>query len=971
MIDRSIFFQLLLFLISSLPGLCQEPLSRSFDTKFNGNSFKLQSILLDHQGNLICGTGRGLMKFNGIEFQEAFENDSGSNHEIQSLYKGHNSRIWVGYKNGRIGFIQDSKFSWLKQDIPFPTSPVTSFAEDSLTGRLFYSTLGEGIFYVYKGLVHKINDKNDLSDNYCYKILLLPDHRLCVATDQGINFIKFNGNTFSVTKLNSEHGLPDNIVRNMMLDKQNNLLISLQDKGFCVMNPLEEKSKIVFHSIHWKYGQVNTTIPVGEEIWVGTENSGVIRLEYNEKKNTYDELPSGIKNNAVKSMLSDPEGHVWIAGGNQLIRSSGNRWTKLQDASGNIFPYVHRILVDHAGNIWFSPDQQLYCARKRNNGTYEFKKYHVTKPEALTDIVTLVEDEQNNIWIGTLGEGIFVMDTKREKIYKPGKHPFIQSGNVMSIEELGDEILVGGFGGIHDFKKTYDEKSGNYILDEIENEILKPLKNIYVYSIHTNKKQETWIGTDESGLIRYSGNKLRYFTLADGLPSMTVQSITSDSNGNIWLATQGGGISFFDGNKFENISIAEGLSDLSPVSISIDRNNHVVIVNSNGIDLLDPVSKTFQYYSAESGLGEINPDLNSISKSPDGAIWFGTERGIFNFSPAATLSWHQPRAEITSVLLFLEPLGQSGKMKFSYDQNNITFNFNAPWYSDPNRLTYSYQLDGFSQKWQGTRDHSINYPKLPPGKYTFRVRASLNDNYSPSSESSFEFEIKAPFWQSIWFRLLLSLCILLIIGLIMRRREFRLRTAEKTEKEKIEFKFETLRNQVNPHFLFNSFNTLITVIENDPKLAIEYVENLSQFFRSIVSYKDVEVISLEEEIGLLENYIFIQSKRYGDSLSFLNKTKDRFDDKAFIPPLTLQLLAENALKHNAVSHESPLIIELFIKDDYLVMRNNINPKYHHEESTGIGLQNIKNRYKILSDKSVKIVEDREYFSVSVPILTND
>jgi len=103
-------------------------------------------------------------------------------------------------------------------------------------------------------------------------------------------------------------------------------------------------------------------------------------------------------------------------------------------------------------------------------------------------------------------------------------------------------------------------------------------------------------------------------------------------------------------------------------------------------------------------------------------------------------------------------------------------------------------------------------------------------------------------------------------------------------------------------------------------------------------------------------------------LKFINKVDLKIAPDGFIPPLTLQLLAENALKHNAISHESPLLLELFIKDGYLVMRNNINPKYHKEESTGIGLQNIKNRFNILGDQKKKMKFNQTYFNVPVPIL---
>jgi len=968
MITRLIFLFLLLTLICTKPSQAQEPLSKFFETKSNGNKLNIQSILFDYQGNLLCGTSEGLMQFDGIDFQHVFDSDSMPVQEVSSIFQGSKTRVWVGYKNGKIAYIDHSKIFLFKHDKSLPSVQITSFAEDSINGRLFYSTLGEGLFYVENGQVHEINSKNGLSDDYCYKLLLLPDHRLCVATDQGINYIKFEGDNFSISTLSSEQGLSDNIVRSLTLNPANNLLASFQDGGFCIIDPTADKSPILFQSEEWKYGQVNTALPVGEEIWLGTEHYGVVRLKYNTINDKFDELPSGITNTNIKAMLRDSENQVWVASANQLIRSSGECWNKILNPSGTNFAFVHCILSDHAGNIWFSPDQQLYCAKKQSNGTYEFIKYTVTKPNALTDIVTLQEDERNNIWIGTLGEGIFVLDPKRKVIYKPGTNTLIQNGNVMSIEIQTDQILIGGFGGIQAFEKNYNSKTANYILTPLEKEVLEPLKNNYIYSIHTDRNNVTWFGSDESGLISYTGHKLHYYSKKDGLPSMTIQSITSDSSGKLWLATQGGGISSFDGKTFVNISMKEGLSDPSPVSISIDKNDHVVIVHSNGVDIFDPETKTFQYYSSESGLGEINPDLNSISTGPNGIICIGTERGIFTFNPTENFLWKQPKVYINSVLLFLEPLADASTMKFDYDQNNITFRYNSPWYTDQNRITYSYQLDGFSQKWQSTKDHSVSYPKLPPGNYTFRVRASLNQNYLSASEASFIFEIKSPFWQTIWFRLLLSLCILLIIGFIIRRRELRLRKTEKAEKEKIEFRFETLRNQVNPHFLFNSFNTLITVIEKDPNLAVEYVENLSQFFRSIVSYKDVEVISLEEEIGLLENYIFIQSKRYGDSLKFINKVDLKIAPDGFIPPLTLQLLAENALKHNAISHESPLLLELFIKDGYLVMRNNINPKYHKEESTGIGLQNIKNRFNILGDQKIEIEVDQDFFNVSVPIL---
>jgi LytS/YehU family sensor histidine kinase len=177
-----------------------------------------------------------------------------------------------------------------------------------------------------------------------------------------------------------------------------------------------------------------------------------------------------------------------------------------------------------------------------------------------------------------------------------------------------------------------------------------------------------------------------------------------------------------------------------------------------------------------------------------------------------------------------------------------------------------------------------------------------------------------------------------------------------------------LKSQVNPHFLFNSFNTLIAIIEEDQKTAVSYVEKLSEFFRSIVAYRDKDLIPLREEINLLDNYFFLQKKRYGQHLSLSIKIDDNTLSATRIPPLTLQLLVENAIKHNAVSKESPMLIEIFTESSNIIVQNNMNPKLLNERSSGMGLQNITNRFNLLTDEMVEIKNDGKIFSVKIPLI---
>ena len=170
--------------------------------------------------------------------------------------------------------------------------------------------------------------------------------------------------------------------------------------------------------------------------------------------------------------------------------------------------------------------------------------------------------------------------------------------------------------------------------------------------------------------------------------------------------------------------------------------------------------------------------------------------------------------------------------------------------------------------------------------------------------------------------------------------------------------------------LFNSFNTLISTIEEDPKMAVEYVEQLSDFFRNIVNYRDKDVISLKEEMTLLYTYFFLQKKRYGENLqlAIMVPETDRADN--FIPPLTLQLLMENAVKHNSITKETPLMVTIDVKEGYLTIKNNINIRRSTESGTGMGLQNIISRYDLLTGKEVKVSHTESYFIVSLPLIKN-
>lgn len=191
--------------------------------------------------------------------------------------------------------------------------------------------------------------------------------------------------------------------------------------------------------------------------------------------------------------------------------------------------------------------------------------------------------------------------------------------------------------------------------------------------------------------------------------------------------------------------------------------------------------------------------------------------------------------------------------------------------------------------------------------------------------------------------------------------------AEKLKQENLQSQFAALKNQVNPHFLFNSLNTLATIIPENSDQAVEFVEKLSSVYRYLLQYKDDETVDLKTEIDCIEAYFFLQKIRFGNNLHVhINIAPAHYGKQ--IPPLTLQILVENAIKHNIISSQKPLFIDIYVDENgMLATQNNLQKKKSVESSTKIGLQNLINRYNYIFGKPIEIFETPQHFIVKVPL----
>lgn len=232
------------------------------------------------------------------------------------------------------------------------------------------------------------------------------------------------------------------------------------------------------------------------------------------------------------------------------------------------------------------------------------------------------------------------------------------------------------------------------------------------------------------------------------------------------------------------------------------------------------------------------------------------------------------------------------------------------------------------------------------------------------------FQVNRELWAaSILLNILMVLSIIMAIfgfHFFRRWREEKLFTVE-LEKEKALVQYDNLKNQLNPHFLFNSLTSLNSLIFENPQLASDFLQQLSRVFRYVLENKDKNSVTVATEVSFVMNYVELMKTRFAGALEVNFNINDEVQDMKIVP-VTLQILIENATKHNVTSSSQPLVIDIYNEGDYLVIKNNLQKKHIVETSNGHGLANLKNLYHFISEQEVQVEDDGKMFAVKVPLV---
>ena len=935
----TIILFLTLSLVTVLKTEAQSPQFKEYLLQEDGRA---KLMIEDLSGFLWVGTFEGLYSFDGVEWEPYSRQDSGKTEEVTALFQAKDSTIWVGYADGKIYQIDDNKMSPFSPEEGLPVVPITGFQEDN-SGNLWFGTYGEGVYYFWNDRLYNVDTDDGLPAGDIYAVSR--DHlgRIWVGTDRGIGICYLDKGTKKVEILDTERGLPDNIVRAIQPAKETQgMWIGMYDGGVSYYDV--EKGRFTTYA-GWESGTTNCILPMGKSVWIGTERNGLIALE----NGLYRKVADCKK---ISCITTDREGNIWLADQTEKLRMSVQAIRRIPGLEENILS-IHD---GSEGNLWYSTEKGLFVF---NRYQQEIKAIW---QHSLFRITSIYEDRtRNQLWIGTLGEGVWRMDLRTGERQLFQEKNGLVNNHVMSIDGNQSEIWFGTFGGVSRLLlNTSNSGFENFTGRD-------GLGSDYIYKVLVDSRGRVWFATDGKGVSYWEHEMIRTI---DEWADRTILSISEDHKGTIWASTDDGQIYSYNDQTFRLLKKYDTNASMVPSGLVSNQEGNLVIVYADHVDVYYPKSEKLTRFDENLGLLPPGEDLNVMDVDSDGHIWIGTRQGINWLDIPSENTIIHPTPRIKDVKIYLEEIGNRDPMHLSADENHLVFEFVGIWYQNPQDVGYEHRLMGYDTTWVKTKDHQAIFANLDPGDYQFELRAvsNLTHNYSPVTV--YRFHIQKPFWLTWWFLLLSAAFISALIWKWIKIREERLRKTERLEQEKVRSRFETLQSQINPHFLFNSFNTLVSIIEDDQEVAVEYVEKLSDFFRNILAYRDRQLITLNEELMLFEDFHYLQKKRFGDNFQLqLDIDADLMD--RMIPTLTLQLLVENVFKHNVISRSKPLYIYIETKaPGYLTVRNNLQKRKYELPSTKVGLENIAQRYQLLTQQEVKIDITESEFSVHIPLLNH-
>jgi ligand-binding sensor domain-containing protein len=434
----------------------------------------------------------------------------------------------------------------------------------------------------------------------------------------------------------------------------------------------------------------------------------------------------------------------------------------------------------------------------------------------------------------------------------------------------------------------------------------------------------------------------------------------------------------------------QGIDKVDECRLKKDINGNLWIITSHGLFKYNPPQKTFEKFTTHDGIYSLSEEPATFF-SYNNLFNIGYRMAVTSFDPLqVNINSKTVYPVITDIMIngsiLNEPLGlvQKDPLQLNYNQNEVILNYTAPDFTNTDKITFAYQLQGYDKEWitAGTR-RTVTYNNLLPGHYTFKLKAANSSGLWNENYTAFKFYIKPALWQRWWFWPLLATLFIAGVVVIAKKRVEVIRVKEKQKtalnKTMAELETKMLRSQMNPHFIFNSLNSVQKYIwENKEEDAAEYLARFAKLIRAILENSRKETISLGEEINVMKLYVELEHRRSNAHFDYSIKVDENLpQDNLQIPPLLMQPFIENAIWHglNKKATKGNLTITITQKDNQLICiidddgvgrQPKVENKGDEKKSLGLAItqQRINRLMETTRQHASVIIEDKKQNAVA-------
>jgi ligand-binding sensor domain-containing protein len=893
----------LLALFLASPGKAQDPYFRTYLPSDGLPTSLVYDAFQDSKGYMWFSTELGVSRFNGYEFENFTTEDGLADNEVFQVFEDSNQRIWFLSFNGKLSYYQDEQFHNADNNSILKEAETTSFltcATEDEAGNLYFGSTASGIIQINRNEPARVLYQE--TDTIGFHYIWLEHGQFFTISSHKIYAFNSQGSAQLVKTLSVQDGYmarADSDQQHIYVAKYKDLFVF--NKKNTHLWKLPKIKEINSEIIRLKF--------INGSFWLGTRD-GVYQLTFEDDTFSNYSIRKFLEGKSITSILNDKEGNWWFS--------------------------------SLEAGVFFAPSIDII--RHQLNETLSNNK-----------ILCLSEDQDKRLWVGSIKNNYAILES--DSIYpqhlidnnNPGhqitnirhfgksetwiasknKCLQIKNGRKRYLIRVSSDIQKDEFGHYwfaHRAISRYTSKELEPLLvDEHDPDFLQkefmPQSKLFQRTILKTRTlclEKTpglmWAGT-AIGLfgMRYDREQVYLLSEEPLIPYKIVDLKYDSIRQVLWVATGSNGVYAFQNDSIiYQINVNNGLSSNICNAINIDNKNAVWVGTALGFDKIivhKNIAKALNFNSLY-GLGQLK--VNDI-QSNNNKLYIATDEGLTVMPESTPISHHNtPTIFISGLSVNDHQTAISPDRKYPYYQNAMEFHFLGLSFQDKGNLTYQYRLYGLEDTWQSTRNRSMQYRSLPPGEYRFEVKA-VNGKGRVSKQAAFiGFKIDAPIWQKPWFIILACAIVGLLLygiwqirlGEVKRKYELHQKLSvsenEKLELEKnfLELEMRALRQQMNPHFIYNALNTIKGYYaESKIREANSYISTFARVLRLILENNE-KFIPLEKEMQLLKYYIELAQIRYPGKLNYhIEVDPNLSEDEVAIPPMLLQPFVENAIIH--------------------------------------------------------------------------